>query len=415
MKYVDMTMLEKILDIDGLGYSAAFLELRGIPTMPGPDLKFRSFMAIANGKWDPNGKTPKDLIDYLLFPLPEGEERDKATEKIIGVFEKFRPELEKKFDEAFDYIRKQTELDDTVIHLYMEQYLLGKRYGTTYRFVDFYQAGGFKDVPKPIPPVYHYDQSSLKPTLHVIKRDDCVEKFGTGNAPFDFMDYYVQNLQGDRTEYKLSDIKIEMVSAGKLLAEVEPSKVITEGGKVYLEVGKVEKNPDITLEFTTVDVTGNKAAQGLAEKILKRRGQLYALDVTKAELYHALFGTNIKFYLKCMGFDEANYLLAGIFNGLLHDIQAGNEVFKLDHLFDYRDPNRQKVFNHVVKNIELYNEQLKSLIEHFSSEGYTPLPYDVKEWLRGYFNSFMAINDPMVSEKLYPELGNWIIGKLGSN
>lgn len=416
MKYVDMTMLEKILDVSDLGYLTAFLELRGLPTKPGFDFKFRTYMDIANSKWDPNAKTPKNLIEYLAFHVSESEKQHKLAEDVTGVFEKFRSELEKKFDEAFGYIRTQTGLNDTVIHSYMEQYLLGKRYGTTYRFADFYKAGGFEDEPKPIPPIYRYDQDLLSPVLHVIKgRKPGVGNLEVGKAPFDLMDYYIQNLQGDKTEYKLSDIKIDMVSAGKLLTEVEPSKVITEGGKVYLEVGKVDKNPDITIEFTAVDVSDNKAAQGLAEKILKRRGNLYAFDVTKADLYRALFSTNIKFYLNHMGVDEANYLLAGIFNGLLHDIQTGNEIFKLEHLFDYRDHKLQEVFNHIIKNIEFYNEQLKSLIEHFSSEGYTPLPYDVKEWLRGYFNSFMAINDPMVSEQFYPELGNWVFGKLNSN
>lgn len=219
---------------------------------------------------------------------------------------------------------------------------------------------------------------------------------------FDFIDYYVQNLQGEKTGYKLSDIKIGIPSVGKLLTEVEPSKLIMENGKAYLEVGSVgNEDNTITVEFTSLtEPTNLDAAMRLAEKMLaSKKLNDGGVNVKLDDIYKVLFESNRKACLEIVTPVNVDRILANTFNILLHN--NGETDKQLGEHFLLRWPEESYQF---IEIIPILREQLSSLMVELNAAAF---PFDPKTWLSGYFSQLELPDAFNRIHTNYPSLATW--------
>lgn len=235
-----------------------------------------------------------------------------------------------------------------------------------------------------------------------INRDGCLPNFFNGESQFDFIDYYVQNLQGEKTGYKLSDVKIDIPCMGKLLTGVEPSKLIIENGKAYLEVGEVLKDKnEVTIEFTSLtEPTNLDASMRLAEKMLaNKKLNDGGVNVTLSDIYNVLFESNRKACLEIVTPAVVDRLLANTFNILLHNNAETDQ--QLGEHFLLRWPEESYQFMEI---IPILREQLSSLMVELNAAAF---PFDPKTWLSGYFSQLELPDVVDHSHTDYPSLATW--------
>lgn len=307
-----------------------------------------------------------------------------------------------KIDEFRNYVLANSRISIVDADAYVGQYFDAMYYGVTYQFENYLSTLN-NDPAKAVISDFslHYDAEG-KPVAKSISHNECIPNFFTGESQFDFIDYYVQNLQGEKTGYKLSDIKIGIPSVGKLLTEVEPSKLIMENGKAYLEVGSIgNEDNSITVEFTSLtEPTNLDAAMRLAEKMLaSKKLNDGGVNVKLDDIYKVLFESNRKACLEIVTPVNVDRILANTFNILLHN--NGETDKQLGEHFLLRWPEESYQF---IEIIPILREQLSSLMVELNAAAF---PFDPKTWLSGYFSQLELPDAFNRIHTNYPSLATW--------